>query len=387
MPDPSPFPRTEFLERLRRTKLQMEKRGVEVLLVTDGSAIVYLTGYTGESSYVPQLLLVQADVEEPTLYLRPMDVSGVLHTGFLAADHVIGYPESYVGNPDRSPFDFMIDAIVGMRLNGKRLGLDFGAVSGTTLGRFQKAFPDGRIVDVGNLVDWVRIVKSAAEVALIRQSAAICDAAVARAAEVVRPGVRECDAVAEVTAALIRGTPEHGAHRVVNPLMPSGTKTGTAHLTWTDTPYRAGTSVNVELGAFRYRYAAAIMRTISLGRPSDRLQRLHDSTVEGLEAALTAARPGATCGAVAEAFGKVSARNGFPKESRCGYPIGIDWLEPSASLRVGDRTELVPNMTFHLMLGMWVATDFGLVFSETFRITENGSESLSKTPRRLIVVE
>lgn len=384
--DPSPFTREEFLGRLARVKQGMAERGLDAFLVTDGAAIVYLTGYTGESSYVPQMLIVTPDREEPVLILRPMDVSGALHTGWLAPGNVLGYPENLVGNPERNPFDFIIESVLDLDLGNKRLGLDYGAVSGATLHQMQRRMPEAEFVD-SDMVTWLRLEKSPAEVALIRQSAAICDAAMAKAVEVVRSGVRECDAVAEVTATLIRGTGGVGAHRIVNPLFPSGTKIGTAHLTWTEAPFRRGTSVNPEIGAFRYRYAGAMMRTISIGSPPDRLVRLHDATVAGMEAALAAAKPGATCGDIASAFGATTAKHGFHKDSRCGYPIGIDWLEPSASLRVGDTTVLKPNMTFHLMLGMWMEHDFGLVLSETFRISETGSESFAKTPRTLFVVD
>ena len=167
--------------------------------------------------------------------------------------------------------------------------------------------------------------------------------------------------------------------------MSQGPLTGTCHLTWTAETFRKGAHVNVELGGFRHRYASPLMRTISLGPPSDKLKRLSDAMLDGLELALAAARPGDTCGHVARAFNERVARDGFTKESRCGYAVGIDWTETTASLRHDDPTVLEPGMTFHLMLGMWVEEDFGAVLSETFRVTEKGSEAFGRTPRKLFV--
>lgn len=99
------------------------------------------------------------------------------------------------------------------------------------------------------------------------------------------------------------------------------------------------------------------------------VSRIYEAEVAGPEAALSTIRPGATCGDVANAFNRTMAKMGFQKELRCGYPIGIDWTEPTASLKEGDRTELRANMTFHLVLGNWVDLDFGYVVSETFRVT------------------
>lgn len=383
---PSPFPHSEFLQRLGNARAKMAERGIDALLVTDAANIVYLTGFNAESAYVPQILVVRSDAVEPVLIVRRQDAPGAILTAFMRPDCIIGYPEDYIGHPDRNGYDFIIDRLADFGLASKRLGIEFDSISAATLRQFARRTDPANHIDASGMIAWLRIIKSETEINLIRESAQICDHAIKRATEVILPGVRECDAAGEIAAAICRGTSQFGSDRLVAPLMPSGKKTGTSHLTWTSEPYQLGASVNIELGAFRHRYAGAIMRTVSLGKPSDRLRRLHDATVEGMEAAFAKVRPGATCSDVASAFGAATERRGFTKDSRCGYPIGIDWLEPTASLRVGDRTELKLNMTFHLMLGMWVADDFGYVLSETFRVTKDGSESFAMTPRELFVV-
>ena len=61
------------------------------------------------------------------------------------------------------------------------------------------------------------------------------------------------------------------------------------------------------------------------------------------------------------------------KGSRIGYSMGLnyppDWGEHTASLRPGDKTVLAPNMTFHMILGMWM-DNYGFEGSESFRVTE-----------------
>ena len=108
--------------------------------------------------------------------------------------------------------------------------------------------------------------------------------------------------------------------------------------------------------------------------------------VEGCNAALAIVKPGVTCGEVARAYCDTIEKGGYTKDSRCGYPIGIDWLEPSCSLRTDDPTVMTENMAFHLMLGTWIEDDFGAVISETIVVTPTGCDVLSKTPRQLIVV-
>jgi Xaa-Pro aminopeptidase len=84
------------------------------------------------------------------------------------------------------------------------------------------------------------------------------------------------------------------------------------------------------------------------------------------------------------AFYRTIESLGVRKETRCGYPIGIDWVGPTASHQAGDTTELKPTMSFHLTLGNRVDEDFGDVLSETFRVTETDAEVLTKAPGKIV---
>jgi len=220
----------------------------------------------------------------------------------------------------------------------------------------------------------------------MREAAAITDAAITRATEVIRPGVREADAAAEIVGTLVRGVGGKAGSGIQNFYLCASPRISTPHIVWTDDILRNGSQVNLELGGKRHGYIAAIMRTFSIGKPSDRLRRIHEAEVAWLEAALDKVRPGATCSDVANAFYRTMQKHGFTKESRCGYSLGINWLEATASLRDGDMTELKPNMTFHLMLGNWVDDDFGYVIGESFRVTTTGAEVLTSTPRKLFEI-
>src|SRR5262249_48800469 len=74
--------------------------------------------------------------------------------------------------------------------------------------RLVAGLPDARIHDADLLVNWIRAVKSEAEVAYLRKAARLAEAAVAAAYDVIEPGVRECDAIARIQAAQVAGSPD-----------------------------------------------------------------------------------------------------------------------------------------------------------------------------------
>ncbi len=380
---PQAFPRTEYLRRLANVKATMTRRSFRALLVSDPANITYLTGYTAHSAYVPQGLIVDLDQEEPFFIVRKMDAPAGIYQTFLDRSRVLGYPEDLVANKTRNGFDVIVERLVGTGAAKGRIGLEFEHLSHAALKQLSAKL---ETEDVTGLITWLRLMKSDLEIAVMREAAAIADAAMLRGIEVIRPGVREADAAAEIYAQLARGANGKAGTSIATLAICAGSRSGTSHIAWADETFKAGTHVNIELGGVRHGYTSALMRTVSLGKPSDRLKRTHKAELAGLEAALAAARVGNTAGQVADAFTAEARKHGVEKESRCGYAIGINWTEVTASLKSGDPTVLEPNMTFHLMLGNWIDEDFGYAISETFRVTPGGGEALGQTPRHLFEV-
>lgn len=378
------FPRTEYLRRLAAVKSEMTQRDIDALVVTEGANITYLTGYTAKSPNDPKGIVVTMYQEEPTFILRKMDVPAALHQTFMARDKVIAYPEALMGNPDMDGYDALIDFLFDVGLANRGVGLELGSLLAPSAEKFKTRLPQARIVDCTGAVTGIRMAKSDLEISFMKEAAAITDAGIMRAAEVIRPEVREADAIAEIVATLARGANGRPGTWIATPFLCSSPRTGTSHITWSEDVFRQGSQINLEIAGVRYGYTAPISRTFSIGRPSERLRRVHEAEVAGLEAALDTIRAGCTCSDVARAIHRTLEKLGVKKESRCGYPVGIDWMERTASLKEEDMTVLKPNMTFHLHLGNWmIDEDFGYVISETIRVTESGVEVLTSAPRKL----
>ncbi|MCK1675352.1 Xaa-Pro peptidase family protein, partial [Bradyrhizobium sp. 150] len=329
-------------------------------------------------------LVVSMHQEEPTFILRKMDAPAALHQTFMERGKVVTYPEALMGNPDMNGYDALIDFLLDVDLGKRGVGLELGALSALSAEKFKVRLPQARIVDCTGTVAWIRMVKSDLEISFMKEAAAIADAGIMRAAEVIRAGVPEAEAIAEIVATLARGTNGKPGTWIPTPYLCSSPRTGTSHITWSEDVFREGSQINLEIAGVRHGYTAPISRTFSIGRASERLRRVHEAELAGLEVALDTVRAGRTCSDVAQAIYRAIEKLGVRKESRCGYPVGIDWMERTASLKEGDMTVLKPNMTFHLHLGNWMIDEsFGYVISETIRVTETGVEVLTSTVRKL----
>ena len=108
-------------------------------------------------------------------------------------------------------------------------------LSPRALAGLQDGMPKAVWVDADLLINWVRLVKSEAEIAVMREAARIAEIAMQTAWAGARPGVRQCDLMADVIAAQIRGTPEFGGDQTaIHPLILAGEAASTAHPLWND---------------------------------------------------------------------------------------------------------------------------------------------------------
>ena len=385
------FEAAEYRERQAKTKARMAAEGVDVLLASDPANMCYLSGYDGWSFYVHQLLVVALDADAPIWIGRGMDAGAAKVTTYLAHDDIVGYPDDFVQSTEKHPMDYVAGVLEARGWGGLRIGVEMDAYYFTAacLASLERNLANATFVDATGLANWVRIVKSPAELEYMRRAARIVERVMATAYEAVRPGVRQCDAAAAIYQAEISGTPEFGGdYTALVPMLPSGVGTSTPHLTWTDAPFVEGEATILELAGCHRRYHCPMARTVFLGTPPQKVADTAAVVVEGLEAALDAVEPGMTAEAVEAVWRATIARHGIVKDSRIGYSTGLnyppDWGEHTISLRPGDKTVLEPNMTLHMIPGVWF-DDWGIEISECFRVTETGAEPLADVPRELFV--
>ncbi len=384
------FTDTEYAERLSKVRSGMMRSGIETLIVSDPSNMNWLTGYDGWSFYVHQAVIIGVDAE-PLWWGRPMDAVGARLTTYLQDKSILSYADDYVQNPLKHPYETLAAALKDHGWAAGPIGVEMDNYyfSAKCLETLRAELPQTKIIDVTALVNWQRAVKSPAELALMRQAAAITEKMHERIRETAEPGMRKCDLIAEIYDAALRGTPEAGGdYPAIVPLAPSGKEAAAAHLTWDDRPMKAGEGTFFEISGVVRRYHAPACRSLFFGKPPQAMFEAEKAVLEGLETGLAAATPGTTCGEVAEAFFGVLAKHGVIKDSRAGYPIGLsyppDWGERTMSLRRGDPTPLQENMTLHFMPAIWTE-EWGLETTETFVVTPSGGEPLSNVSRELCV--
>ena len=170
-----------------------------------------------------------------------MDAASAKSSNILHPEHLAPWPEELVQHPTVHPGDHIGATLQGRGLNGKRIGYESDAdfLSIRMLSAIKTQLPQAQWIDADLIVNWLRLVKSPAELFYMTQ------------------------------AAQILGTPEFsGGMTALHPLVLAGTSASAAHPMWTDAPLDIDNAVAFELGGCRKRYNAGLARTAYLGKPT-----------------------------------------------------------------------------------------------------------------------
>jgi len=374
------FTKKEYKARLLKVQSLMQKQGIELLISSDTANMNYLTGYDAWSFYYAQAVVIHVNAEEPLCWIRKQDSGGAYIKTYLKNENVLVYDEKYIHTWPLHPYDNLVDIIKERKWDKLTIGLEMDSHYFTAYcyEKMKQGLSNAKLKDSKRLVNWARLVKSDAEIELMKSAAIISQIGMKTAIDVINPGVRQCDAVGEIQKALFNGTPEFGGeYSSITTLLPTGKGTSASHLTATQDKFVEGEATIIELSGVYQRYHCPMARTVLLGKPDQLKIDTMNRTNEALQAAIDAAKPGKSANDVAQAFWKILDKYRIEKTSRTGYSIGIgyppDWGEHTLNISKGDMTILEPNVTFHMIAVMQFG-DWGVEASEAIRITDKGCE-------------
>ncbi len=376
-----PFTLEEYTGRLEEVRAQLDARDLDALMVYWPENIYYLTGYDSLGYFSYQVLIIPKTAE-PFAVVRRLERQNVINATWL--------DECYVYQDGESPVEATIKALKGRGLANKKLGIELDGYF-LSVRNYLKLADALNLADTSQLVNRIRLVKSAKEIEYIRAAARAMETGAHAAIKAIRVGATENDVAAALLEASIRAGSEYTGHAS---LVATGPRSSRPFATWSGRKIEKGDILAFEPGACVHRYHGLMVRSISVGEPQDeRVRQLCDASIAGINEGLAFIKPGVSARQVDEVTKAAPTRAGFGDccVSRAGYGVGIgfppDWGEGrTISLGGGDETILEPNMTFHYMNPIWVEGFTKVNFSETIRVTDDGCEVITNFPRELIIV-
>jgi ectoine hydrolase len=384
------FEAGEYLARQAKARKAMREQGIDLLVIADPSNICWLTGYDAWSFYVYQCVVISVDADL-FWFGRGIDAPAAHITTHLPEEDIVAYPDHYVQSAEVHPTEYLAQVLKARMLDTGNIGAEMDNYYQTYRGMhaLMECLPDATFSDATGLVNWQRAIKSPTEIEYMERAGKVIEAVYRRVLDVAEPGMRKNDLIAEILHASTHGTDAfYGDYAAIQPLIASGPEASACHLTWDASTIENNTGMCLELAGVHNRYHCPCSRTLHFGTPPQKYRDIEAVILEAIDLVIEMFRPGVTCGEIALAFNQLLRKNGYEKDNRCGYSIGLsyppDWGERTMSLREIDDTPLEEGMCFHFMPGMWF-DDWGFEITESLTVTAQGGRELSHVPRKLFV--
>jgi Xaa-Pro dipeptidase len=366
----------EHKERFARARAALKAAKLDACLMVAPENVYYVGGYeTWVGVNSPQFLIFTAKDDAPTLILRNVDLALARETTWVEDIR------TYHLHTDSVP-DLVTKVLKEKGLTSGRLGIEFQSYAlphgmAVTL---KDALAGFDFADATDLFGDLRLVKSPAELEMLRAASKFAQIGLVAAKRTLKAGITEIELAAEVEGAMRRAGSDYWA---IPTELASGWRSAGGHAAPRPKKIEPGDLVHLEFAGVCNRYHATAFQTFGVGAPPKRAVEIHDLALQSLKAGLAATKPGARVDRIEEASLEPLRKAGLEHTAmmRFGYGLGIAyppiWLETLQISRGFDRV-LEPGMVFVLHSCLELPDEeIGVIMGGTYLLKQDGLEMLA----------
>ena len=275
----------------------------------------------------------------------------------------------------------------------RRIGVEFDHVTLDFQRQLADAFPGVEFIDIGQTTMWMRTIKSAEEIALIREGARTADIGGYAVRDAIREGVPEHEVALAGTQAMVRHIADTFPHAELMDTwvwFQSGLNTDGAHNPVTSRKAQKGDILSLNCFPMIAGYYTALERTLFLDHASDAHLKIWEINCAVHRRGLEILRPGRRCGDIASELNEIYRSHGLLGYRSFGYGHSFGVLshyygrEAGVELREDINTVLRPGMVVSMepMLSVpeGVAGAGGYREHDILVLTEDGAEDITGFP-------
>jgi len=383
----------EYKSRIEQVRRVLKKRNLHALYLTNTTSMFYLTGYSFIATERPAALIIPVDGK--ITFIGPL----------LERDHIpmktkfVEEIKTYVDYPgEKHPIEHFVGFLKDMGLAKKRIGIDNKAGASGMWGYrgplITKKMREAKFVDMKDLVPSMRLVKSEAEISLIKESAKWANLAHALLQEYTAEGLWDVEialtASHEASVIMKKALgPDYEPMRRSSPVSAGfrgqvGEMSAVPHSIATKRMIKKGDVLVTGAGADVGGYSCELERTMIVGKPSQKQKRYFDVMVKAQEAAFETFKHGAKCSDIDKATINVFKKAGLMHLvlHHTGHGLGLEGHEPPW-LDIGNNEPLRAGMVVSCEPGIYETGFAGFRHSDTVLITKDGAELITYYPRSL----
>ena len=343
------FSKEEFSERKSKVIGELKKQNLNGLLMFRQESMYWLTGYD-TFGYVYFQCLVLTAKGELVLLTRAPDLRQAQNTSIIEDIRI------WIDKDNANPANELKNILLELNLEKSNLGVEYEAygLTGRNAMKLNNSLKNfATLHDESELVSYLRVIKSPAEIIYVKKAAELADKAMEAAWKYAHAGQNESKILAEMQGAIFNGGGDYPANEFI---IGSGKNALLCRYQSEKRKLDQIDQLSIEWAGTYKHYHSAMFRTIAIGKANDKQKKMYEACAEALRACENKLKPGNKAGEVFDVHAKVFDTLGY-KQSRmnaCGYSLGTtfapNWMD-WPMLYTGNPIILKTGMVFfiHIM--------------------------------------
>ena len=378
------FTKEEFSDRKSKVVKELKKQSLDGLLMFRQESMYWLTGYDtfGYVYFQSLILTAKGDL---VLLTRAPDLRQAQNTSIIKNIRI------WVDKDKSNPADELKNILSDLGLEKSNLGVEYEAygLTGRNAMRLNNSLKNfATLHDKSELVSYLRVIKSPAEIIYVKKAAELADKAMEAAWKYAHAGQNESKILAEMQSAVFNGGGDYPANEFI---IGSGKNALLCRYQSEKRKLDKVDQLSIEWAGTYKHYHSAMFRTIPIGKISIKQKKMYEACVEALKACENKLKPGNKVGEVFDVHAEVFDRLGYKKSrmNACGYSLGTtfapNWMD-WPMLYTGNPVVLTSGMVFFMhMILMDSDNQLAMNLGETYLLTNNGNERLGVKKIDLVV--
>ena len=378
------FTKEEFSDRKSKVVQELKKQNLDGLLMFRQESMYWLTGYD-TFGYVYFQSLILTTKGDLVLLTRAPDLRQAQNTSIIKNIRI------WVDKDKSNPADELKNILSDLGLEKSNLGVEYEAygLTGRNAMRLNNSLKNfATLHDKSELVSYLRVIKSPAEIIYVKKAAGLADKAMEAAWKYAHAGQNESKILAEMQSAVFNGGGDYPANEFI---IGSGKNALLCRYQSEKRKLDKVDQLSIEWAGTYKHYHSAMFRTIPIGKISIKQKKMYEACVEALKACENKLKPGNKVGEVFDVHAEVFDRLGYKKSrmNACGYSLGTtfapNWMD-WPMLYNGNPVVLTSGMVFFMhMILMDSDNQLAMNLGETYLVTNSGNERLGKKMLDLII--
>ncbi|MED1468208.1 aminopeptidase P family protein [Bacillus salipaludis] len=350
------------LEKLRES---FTANGIEGILITSPYNRRYVSNFTGTAGVV----LISSEKALFITDFRYIEQASKQCQGFEIIKFSTTIPEEV--------------AKQAKQLGINKLGFEADYLTFSEFKLYEKEI-EGELLPVSGVIEKLRLIKTDAEIKILKEAADIADAAFKHILDFIRPGKTELEVANELEFFMRRAGATSSSFDTI---VASGKRSALPHGVASDKVIETGDFVTLDYGAYYKGYVSDITRTVAVGQPDEKLKNIYEIVLDAQLKGMEGIKPGMT-GKEADALTRdYITEKGFGEYfgHSTGHGIGLEVHEGPA---LSFRSDLVlePGMVVTCEPGIYIPGLGGVRIEDDTLVTKTGNEALTHSTKDLIIL-